>query len=333
MNEERIALANLWAPWRWPARLVLGAFVMSQFVFAYTALLETRVIIPVVIAFVCFAAASMLLTVRWGTTLPKWVVSTVVALALGMVLAEGTHGFVSSSRADDWYLGAAVVVLMALMLWERVAVSWAAFGLIAMLQIWLSSTVGVGLEVTAPVLLRHAGTLVATWFVAYSLCRLAKQLNETANRRTDRESRRAVQLAVARERQAQFARLETLAGSLLRRITEGRSLSQAERFECQLVEASLRDSMSGRNWATPEVLAAARRARERGVRVILLDDGSGTVPQTSWAAKQLAPMLDAMHSGECTARLLPAGRAAVASVMIAEADAVPRFVELVPPTE
>lgn len=326
-----ISLADLWGPWRWPARVVLASFALTQALMAGSAAVTTGVVLPIIVDFVFFAVALLLLSMPWGATLPLGVTGVVVGLVAAMTLVEGEYGFSGTERFDDWYLGAAIIVLMALMMWGRVRAGWLAFAVLSVMQISLSLASGVGLEVTIPILMRHAGTLVVSTFMALSLTRVARLLSEEATRRRVRESTELIRTAVARERDEQFQRLDAIAGDVLRRITLETPLDEAERTECLLIEATLRDRMSGRGFATTEVLAAARAARERGARVVLLDDAHGENPHASHAAEQLVPLLSALESGSCTARLLPPGRDVVASILVDSGTEGAQVIEVAAP--
>ncbi|MFM6973972.1 MAG: hypothetical protein ACKOXM_02360 [Agromyces sp.] len=314
MSESRITLPDLWGPWRWPARVVLAAFAIAQLFLAITAIVQFNDAVAIVFAFACFLSALVLLSHHWGSELPSLVVGAVVFLVLAMTVAQSDLAFTAPERADDWYLGAAVSVLMVLIMWGRTTAAWLAFVALSAIQIIVSLSLGIGLDVSLAVLLRHAGTMLATWFTAYSVARLARQLSDTATRRRGREATDAVRWATETERAEQFRRLDRIAGWLLRRITEGTALTAAERDECVLVEATLRDTMSGRAWATRDVLVATRAARARGVHVTLLDDSEGVHGDIAHATDTLIETLAGMPPGRCTARLLPAGREHAASI-------------------
>jgi len=69
--------------------------------------------------------------------------------------------------------------------------------------------------------------------------------------------------------------LEEFATPLLERLATGVTPTAAERTEYALAEAQLRDGLRAGVLMVPEVVAAARAARERGVEVVLLDDSAG----------------------------------------------------------
>lgn len=111
-------------------------------------------------------------------------------------------------------------------------------------------------------------------------------------------------------------------GGLLSRIADGAELTAADRVECRLVEAALRDGIRGRGLATTEVARAARAARERGATVTLIDDRTPDCPEAvarSVLNATLESLAQARAGDSCVARLLPPGRRNVATVLLVTA--------------
>lgn len=127
----------------------------------------------------------------------------------------------------------------------------------------------------------------------------------------------------AEARREYRTRVMTQVGGVLDRIADGADLTPADRLECGLVEAALRDGIRGRGLATPEVAYAARAARERGATVALIDDRPADCPD-GVAGAVLNATLDglarASAGDNCVARLLPPGRRNVATVLLVTGD-------------
>lgn len=101
-----------------------------------------------------------------------------------------------------------------------------------------------------------------------------------------------------------------VAGPALTRIADpGHVITEAERQELQLAEAQFRDEIRGRVLATAEVVEAARKARERGVTVQLLDDRRQELAPRMLAAvsERVVSILNQARSGTVTARARPQG--------------------------
>ncbi|HLP23062.1 MAG TPA: hypothetical protein VK139_03360, partial [Microbacteriaceae bacterium] len=228
----------------------------------------------------------------------------------------GPYGFSTQLRVDDWYVGCAMVVMMALMMWDRPLIAFATFAMFTAVQLFWSASSGIPFGTAGPIMLRHAGTLLMTFAIARGFRQLARQLSVTAERRARREREDAVRNAIATERSLQAARIEATAGPILRRLQSGNPLTAEERRECLLIEATVRDAISGRGWATASVLDAARAARERGVTVVLLDEARDGTRDVETARTALVATLDTLTQGRCVARLVPTGRDVLASILV-----------------
>ncbi|WP_054814200.1 hypothetical protein [Nocardia arizonensis] len=140
---------------------------------------------------------------------------------------------------------------------------------------------------------------------------------------TLRAAAEATMAAANGERDRQLARLDKLARPMLERIADGAELTAAEREQCRLLEAELRDGLRAPQLVTDELSSAARGARARGVEVLLLDDG-GFAGVPLWVRERVVHAatreLDAANSGSVTVRVLPTGRRIVATVLAHAAD-------------
>ena len=323
-----VSIAELWQPWRWPSRIVMASFALTQALLAIDFMATSSSNYLAAVSIVFMAAAFVLLSLRWGATLPRRIGVVVLAL-VGLTMAiESSSGFADGSSHGDWHLGAMVGVLMALMLWGRVWLGWIGFAMIVVIQVTVSLSESIGLGVTGPILLRHAATLAIAGFMVYCLRRIAESLSETAEMRRRQQIEERVQAELADVRADQVARLDNVAGDVLRRIASGDPLTDQEREECLLAEAMLRDALSAYALATPEVRAAAQEARRRGVLVTLLDDSAGSNDHAALAANELAQVLSELSGGSCTARLLPGGRSEVASIVIEDAEGQARVIDV-----
>lgn len=118
-------------------------------------------------------------------------------------------------------------------------------------------------------------------------------------------------------------RLLAQVGPLLERVASGEELTAAERAECRLTEASLRDAIRGRGLATEEVLAEARAARERGVSVSLIDDRRIDIEDEvcrEIIAATRETLAKASGGDTVVARVLPIGRRNLATVLLVNPD-------------
>ena len=138
---------------------------------------------------------------------------------------------------------------------------------------------------------------------------------------TIRAAADATMRAQNEERDRQLERLDELARPMLDLIASGEVLTFAQREECRLLEAELRDGLRAPQLASKELVAAARGARRRGVEVVLLDDGgfADATPQVHVTVLDYAAQaLDAANVGSVTVRVLPVGRRYLASILVSE---------------
>ena len=137
-------------------------------------------------------------------------------------------------------------------------------------------------------------------------------------------------LHVARTKWLQHVR--DVAGPALARSADPRHvITDAERQELQLAEAQFRDEIRGRVLATAEVVEAARKARERGVTVQLLDDRRQELAPRVLAAvsEGVVSILNQARAGTVTARARPQGGELAVTVVASTPDNPdePTFVE------
>ncbi|WP_298809594.1 hypothetical protein [uncultured Gordonia sp.] len=135
----------------------------------------------------------------------------------------------------------------------------------------------------------------------------------------------AAQAAALRERDAQLGRLDADAREMLERIASGAELTAADVHRCRLIQARLRDGIRAPSLDTPELSDAAWAARDRGVRVTLLDDRAGggqVAPQALERihAAAVEVIAGAREPDEVTVRVLPMGREHLATVVSRSPD-------------
>lgn len=217
-----------------------------------------------------------------------------------------------------WHLGAVTIVLLVLALRGRRALAWAGFGLLAVVT--LVSTIGTGQQPLGAVndLARQAGTLAIGTLFALVLRRAGRTITAIHESLLVRTSREAATDAAARERSIQNERLERDARPALERLLHPQPLSAAELQGIAMLEASLRDGIHAAGFASPAVVGEVRIARERGVRVILVDDRGNDLGDSDRALAETALIteLRMLHTGTVTARLSPAGSPEIASIVV-----------------
>lgn len=257
-----------------------------------------------------------------GDPLP-WPATGYVAGSGPVAIALTTPEEVTGESGQTWTVFAVSYVLAVLVLRNRMGAAWLGVGGAAMV-LGLLATFS-----TVPVRSLVASIVPVATVAGVSMCvailrptqRSLRLLQEEAALRAAAE---ATLVAESGERLRQLARLDKAARPMLERIARGAELSAAEREQCRLLEAELRDGLRAPQLVTDRLSAAARCARTRGVEVVLLDDG-GFAAVSDRVRRQVIETaireLDAAETGSVTVRVLPVGRRIVATVLADTAEA------------
>jgi hypothetical protein len=219
----------------------------------------------------------------------------------------------------QWYFGAATVTLFYASLRGRIALAWLGFVLISVAIVIWGATSDSGLAVALVLAAKQAPILLVGTLFAIGLRRSGDDILRFNAEATARAVSEATTQAAAHERNARLGALGLFATPMLASLASGSVPSNEERVDFALAEAELRDGLRARSLGTTGVPTAARRARARGVEVVLLDD---SLPEglpgdeLATAALQICQHLDAVTDGRITVRLLPAGREAIATIVV-----------------
>jgi two-component sensor histidine kinase len=298
------------------ARLIVALFIVVHGVLAFS---DREAGFPLELAaFLGITAVALSITRAALDPLPRGrTIGILAVLALSEFLMCLQVPPVGAAPFANWHLGA--ITLLLLILAMRGRPGWASAGcagLFAASVAWavLSGlTVGDGVDLV----IRHAGTLLGGTLFTVGLRRSMSTLAAVNNQLTQNETAEATEIAAIEERQAQLARLNCLARPALERLAVPHELTEAERADCLLVEASLRDAIRARALFVEPIISSARSARARGVEVTLLDDSGDQPPvDMDLVAHLVADQLDAAASGQVIARVLPADRAVLATILI-----------------
>lgn len=169
-----------------------------------------------------------------------------------------------------WYVAAIGTLMTILAVRGGIIVAWVGVGFLA-LQTVLWAGVGAlgGIGVI--------GSMVWVAVAQISTATIAKATRDArafAVAQRGAEEWKAAQDARTTEREARLRQTERVAAPMLRRIVESDGLlSEQERADCRLLEATIRDEIRGRALLDDGVRDAVRTARSSGITVTLLDDG------------------------------------------------------------
>lgn len=272
------------------------------------------------IAVVLVAAAAFALVAVPGDPLGAgWAAAIGAAAPVSTALVLSQLSVPVANGLQTWPLSAAVALCGYVSVRGRTALGWSSMvAVVAVCATWAAAT---GQGVTAGIAMSAISfaPLVMATFFALTFRSTAAAVFELRAQSRRRAAEDAATSAGLDERDRQLERLDFLARPLLAKIASGSDLDAAEREDCGLLEASLRDRLRAPGLMTDEVVGEARSARARGVQVVLLDDGGLAVVHPTISERVSSAVSGALRGAEggiVTARILPPGRASVASILV-----------------
>jgi hypothetical protein len=311
--------------------VLLVLFVLGQVAFTLTTLDAVASPWPCLAAVAVVALAALPLALPHRDPFPlQWSLCIIAAVLLSTGLIswqlspEGTLG------REAWHHGANTWLLFFLAIRGRPGIAWMGFlGMTAITQVWVID-VGRGTFDGLNALKTHAGILLVGTLFANALRRASMRINSLHLRSIHLAAAAASADAEQEIRRERVAELADVATPLLGRISRSVAMSDLDRLDYLLAEATLRDSVRARGLHLPEIIRATVSARKRGVEVTLLDDRGGGLP-TEAAMRRLTDRvtesLRNVDAGHLTIRLAPPGREVAASVVV-ESQGLSRRIDL-----
>lgn len=174
-----------------------------------------------------------------------------------------------------WHFGANSVMLLVLGLRGRILLSWVAMLCMAALTVWWCASSGLGVEAAVGFLNRNIATLAVGSVVSFQMRRAITRtlaIREALDRQYSLEM---AELAAAEEQSRILKRFESAALPALIAIASGAPPTPEEQRDWLATEAMLRDRIRARSLDLEPLRSAVHAARERGIRVVLLDDADG----------------------------------------------------------
>ena len=288
--------------------LLAALFSAYHVILALSALDAPRSPWPALCSVTAFAAAVALSLFRpRPLTLPVWIAAVDLAVAIGVPLAVASQLDPAADNGySTWYVAAVGTLLTIVAVRGRPVFAWIGVGFLTLHTIWWA---GIGALASLGVV----GSIV--WVVAANVVMYASRKTAEDAKRFAAVERKASEWRAAYdahvvERQRRIEHSYAMAEPLLTEIVRtGGELSEEQRAECLLLEATMRDEIRGRGLLSDEVRRVVTAARRRGTAVSLLDEGG-------------LDGLDAESRGAVLSRLAEAIAGAEADVIIART--VPR---------
>ncbi len=333
-DAERGEVVNAFGIGSRPLWLMMGAFACGYF--AVTLYADSSITgwwqwTGVFAGFVLFVVAGMTILDSPGDPLPGSTTSVIAALTVSAVAVTlfSLPSPPSHVMQTGPPMGASVIILAFVAVRGRPLAAWLASGCISVIAgVWGAvSTAGAvwGLSITLP---GYAIMIMGSLF-SVMLRPMARNIYELREANERQAALDAAAAAATEVRDRRLAALDERARPVLTRMARRETFTADEVATARLLEAQLRDGIRASGLDLPMVRDAAWRARQRGVRVVLLDDGGLATlndAHATMARAQLAvaveDVLDGTDSGRVTVRIQPPGRDALATVGVDAGDTV-----------
>lgn len=279
------------------------------------------------IGFGLVLVALWFITAEIEEPIPIGLALTAVAIAAGAALTAATD---RPSTTTFWLMSLVGYVYAFVVIRGRPRIGWACFA-----ATWAAATVFILVRGATPELLTILRTNDGTLYWAPAALVLATAwyaLLERSERRITRDRTELADAMMAeaeayeriRVRAEQLSRVAREAGGVLQRVADG-APGPGDRNLARLIEARLRDRLRAPRLAVEPMASAANAARERGVEVLLLDDGDVDAPLgPENQALVLGALQDAAPGARVTVRLTPPDRAGTGTIVVIDGDRLER---------
>lgn len=253
--------------------------------------------------------------------------AAIIALALGGTIIPGVAGVrTAATGVPPWHEYAFGLTLGLVAARGRPAPA------IGTAAAWFAATTALRLRAGRPVDIQASA--LAPIFVFTGV--MARRAVEDVVRRVEeaRAAERRLLDSIGRRHAEQKVReanrgwLDDVAGGFLRRIRglAGARFGASDRAHAGLLDARIRDALRSPRLDRPDISRVAWDLRTRGVTVLLVDDrGAAPSPegQLDAVAEAFGDLAPDVTGGRVTVRILPAGRADFATIVVADGGADP----------
>jgi hypothetical protein len=299
---------------------ILALFITTEAVFAFTTFDAVKTPWICVMALVVVSGAGVLVALPHEEPFPQkygWYI--ILAIIVSTALISWQLADEGTLEREAWHFGAISWLLFFLAIRGRPGMAWFGFAsLVAVSEVW-AFDVGRDLMDIPNQLQTHAGILLVGTLFARALRRASARINSLNLRSIDLAAAAASADAEQEIRRERVAELAEVATPLLARISRSLVVSDVDRLDYILAEATLRDSVRARGLHLPEIIVATTAARKRGVEVTLLDDRGGGLPTERAMQLLTARITESLRNvsdGRLTIRLAPPGREVAASLVV-----------------
>ena len=216
-----------------------------------------------------------------------------------------------------WSLGLTTLIACGLLVRGRPVFAWALLGvLLVTTSLW-------ALRVSLPVQTAFAlvaGQVVTLLFWNLIVGRSAATVRDLTlmdQAWVNMHADQVISAGVRRKMDEVLAQMRVVALPILEPVASGVPLTPQMSLAARLLEAELRDGIRAASFTGTPIAAAARNARERGIEVVLLDEGTATSPPSAIPQsfeENAVQVLEAAARGRVVVRLLPPGSPTVGTI-------------------
>lgn len=299
------------------ARIVIWLYFATNVMLAVWTLDGVRTPLPTIIALMVLLAVCVAATLDTGDRISR--TTTILILVSGPVMSLLVSWNLVYGGYTQWYFGAGTVALFYLGLRGRIGLAWIGYAVLSATILTWGTTTDIGFSNAVVLVARQAPILIVGTLFANGLRRTGDDIEKVTAAASMGAIAEASAAAARNERDQRLTELGGFATDLLEKLAGGDPITPEDRIEFAVAEAEVRDSVRARSLRLPAVVTAARDARRRGVEVVLLDDSdpaANTAEELEEVGTHLAAALDAATDGRVTARLLPAGRETLATIVV-----------------
>ncbi|MDJ0337607.1 hypothetical protein [Cryobacterium sp. PH31-O1] len=203
-------------------------------------------------------------------SLPLALFNVAISIAIPLIVGSQLDGSSGTLGYATWYVAAVGTLMTITATRKRPQLALLGVGaLVVHTVLWA----GVG-ELGHMGVIGSVVWVVAAGLLSRALVKASRDARQYGRAEREASGWHAAQEAHLYERQVRLTQTMRLAMPMLRRINESNGdLSEADRQECRLLEAAIRDEIRGRRLLNHAVREQVMAARRRGASVTLLDEG------------------------------------------------------------
>ncbi|MCI2957967.1 hypothetical protein MN032_09705 [Agromyces atrinae] len=257
---------------RWLMLALAALFSSYHVVLALYAINLPVSIVPPLVALGLYVVATALSLSPWSATrMSGWLAAfnLAVSIALPLLVTSQLDPSVNNGYAT-WYVAAVGTLMTITAARRQLLAAWLGVAALAVQTIFWAGFPALGA-------LGVVGSIVwvgITHMLTRALANAAREARQFARAERETAAWQAAQDAHVFEGQFRLAQTNRIAAPMLHRISEsGGNLTDAQRAECRMLEAAIRDEIRGRMLLDDGVRREVQRARSRGAIVTLLDEG------------------------------------------------------------